>query len=216
MSINILLADDHRIVREGLKNLLEIESDMEVIGEADNGREAVRLAVKLKPDIIIMDIGMPELNGVDATRQILNQIPEARVIALSMHSEDEFIRRVLVAGASAYLLKDCAADELAVAVRRVHSGRKYLSQDISEIIMRDFVKSKWMDKKSGFTSLTDREREVLQLLAEGKSNKDISEKLFVSVKTIESHRKNIMDKLQLFTIPELTKYAIRNGITTLE
>jgi len=216
MKIKILLADDHRIVREGLKNLLEKEPDIEVAGEADNGREAVRLAGKLKPDIIIMDIGMPELNGVDATRQILSVLPETRVIALSMHSEEEFIRRVLVAGASAYLLKDCAADELTVAVRRVHSGRKYLSQDISEMLMRDFVDSRWNTAGPGFTPLTDREREVLQLLAEGKSNKEISGKLFISVKTVESHRKNIMEKLQLFTIPELTKYAIRNGLTSLE
>jgi len=216
MSIRIILADDHRIVREGLRNLLNTEPDMEVVAEADNGREAVRLVAKLQPDITIMDIGMPELNGVEATHQIIQKFQDARIIALSMHSEEEFIRRILNAGAAAYLLKDCAADELVIAVRRVHSGKKYLSQDISEILFREFVGSKWNYPGENYMPLTDREREVLQLLAEGRSHKEISGKLFISVKTVESHRKNIMEKLQLFTIPELTKYAIRNGLTSLE
>ncbi len=216
MAIKVLIADDHRIVREGLKTLLEFETDIEVVGVVGNGREAVKIAKENKPEIIIMDISMPDLNGIDATRQILHELPDSKVVVLSMHTEEQFIRNILLAGASAYLFKDCAADELVNAIRRVNSGKKYLSLEISELLVREFVGSRWMEPVKGYIPLTDREREVLQLIVEGKSTKFISESLFISVKTVESHRKNIMDKLQLFTIPELTKYAIRNGITFLE
>jgi len=216
MGITVLIADDHRIVREGLKSLLGIEPDIKVIDEAEDGREAVRKANERKPEVVIMDISMPQLNGVEATRQILHEQPATKVIALSMHTEHEFIRRVLNTGASAYLYKDCAADELVTAIHRVKAGKKFLGQDISDLLFREFVESKWIEPDPCCKSLSNREQEVLQLITEGNSTKKISEILFISVKTVESHRKNIMDKLQLFSISELTKYAIRNGITTLE
>jgi len=214
-SIRILIADDHRIVREGIRTLLANEHDIEVIAEAENGREALKLAVEFEPDITIMDIGMPELNGIEAIKQIRKKIPNARIIVLSMHSEHEFIWKTFNSGAFAYLLKDCAAEELVTAIRRVIGGKKYISEDISEMVLQDFVESKWRDTETTFVPLSEREKEVLQLLSEGKSIKAIAKTLFIGNKTVESHRKNIMEKLQLFSLPELTKYAIRSGLTSL-
>lgn len=216
-TIKTLVADDHRIVREGIINLLSSESDIEVIAEAENGREAVKLALKLKPDITLMDISMPELNGIDAISKIRQKIPDARIIVLSMHSEHDFIWKTFKAGAYAYLLKDCAADELVTAIHRVSSGKKYISEDISDVVLQDFVDAKWHEENEvSNVPLSDREREVLQLIAEGYATKEIGDVLFISAKTVESHRKNIMEKLQIFTLPELTKYAIRSGLTSLE
>lgn len=215
-TIKILIADDHRIVREGIRTLLGNESDIEVIAEAENGREAVKLALKLKPDITIMDIGMPELNGIEAIKKIRREITTARIIVLSMHSEQDFIWKTFKAGAYAYLLKDCAAGELVTAIKRVNSGKKYISEDISETVIQDFVGSKVEDSEAFYVPLTEREKEVLQLLSEGKSTKEIAEILFISSKTVESHRKNIMERLQIFSLPELTKYAIRSGLTSLD
>jgi len=215
--IKIVVADDHRIVREGIINLLSSESDMEVIAEAENGREAVKVVEKLIPDITLMDISMPELNGIEAIIKIIQKMPETRIIVLSMHSEHDFIWKTFKAGAYGYLLKDCAADELVTAIRRVNSGKKYISEDISDVILKDFVDSKWHDEKEGDSvPLSDREREVLQMMAEGNSTKEIADALFISAKTVESHRKNITEKLQLFSLADLTKYAIRNGLTSLE
>jgi len=214
-TIKALIADDHRIVREGIQTLLSNESDIEVIAQAENGRDAVKLALKLQPDITIMDIGMPELNGIEAIIQIRRKLPNARIIVLSMHSEHEFIWKTFKAGAFAYLLKDCAAQELVTAIRRVNSGKKYISEDISDVVLQDFVDTKWHDKQASYVPLSDREKEVLQLLSEGKTTKEIAEILFISKKTVESHRKNIMEKLQIFNIPDLTKYAIRSGLTSL-
>lgn len=213
--IKTLIADDHRIVREGIRTLLSNESDIEVIAQAENGRDAVKLALKLQPDITIMDIGMPELNGIEAIIQIRRKMPNIRIIVLSMHSEHEFIWKTFKAGAFAYLLKDCAAQELVTAIRRVNSGKKYISEDISDVVLQDFVDKKWHDNEASFVPLSDREKEVLQLLSEGKATKEIAETLFISKKTVESHRKNIMEKLQIFNIPDLTKYAIRSGLTSL-
>lgn len=214
--IKILIADDHRIVREGIRTLLANEPDIKVIAEAENGREAIKLASQHKPDITIMDIGMPELNGIEAIIHIRHQIPSARIIALSMHSEHDFIWKAFKAGAYAYLLKDCAAAELVNAIHQVNSGKKYISEDISDVILQDFVEHKWHEPDEFYIPLSEREKEVLQLLSEGKPAKEIAEILFISHKTVESHRKNIMEKLQLFSLPELTKYAIRNGLTSLE
>ncbi len=214
-TIKTLIADDHRIVREGICTLLSNESDIEIIAQAENGRDAVKLAVKLQPDITIMDIGMPELNGIEAIIQIRRKLPNARIIVLSMHSEHEFIWKTFKAGAFAYLLKDCAAQELVTAIRRVNSGKKYISEDISDVVLQDFVDTKWHDKETSYGPLSDREKEVLQLLSEGKTTKEIAKTLFISNKTVESHRKNIMEKLQIFNIPGLTKYAIRSGLTSL-
>lgn len=214
-SIKILLADDHRIMREGVKNLIEREVDIEVIAEAENGREAVKLAIKLKPNIILMDISMPELNGLEAIKKIMRRQPDSRIIVLSMHSENEFIRKALKAGVYAYLLKGCAASELITAIRKANAGKKFLSEEISDVILHDFVDSSWKEGEFSDKQLTEREKEVLQLLSEGNSTKEIAEMLFISPKTVEAHRANIMDKLQLFTISELTKYAIRTGLTSL-
>jgi DNA-binding NarL/FixJ family response regulator len=163
-----------------------------------------------------MDIGMPELNGIEAIIQIRRQIPNARIIALSMHSEHDFIWKAFKAGAYAYLLKDCAAAELVNAIRQVNSGKKYISEDISDVIIQDFIEHKGQDPGDFYVPLSDREKEVLQLLVEGKSTRSVAEILFISNKTVESHRKNIMEKLQIFSLPELTKYAIRSGLTSLD
>ena len=216
MKIKIVLADDHKIVREGLKNLLDKEWDIEIVGEADNGRIALQIVQDVNPDIIILDIGMPELNGIEAAKQITEISPYTKIIALSMHSDKQFVTGMLQAGAAGYLLKDCAVDELVTAIRTVIDKKIYLSTEISGIVVNEYMQNLTKLDDSNFSDLTDREKEVLQLIAEGTSTKNISEKLFISVKTVEAHRKNIMDKLKLFTVPELTKYAIRSGLTSLE
>ncbi len=215
MNTRILLVDDHKLVREGLNTLIEKHTDMTVVGEADNGRTAVKLARKLTPDIIIMDIAMPELNGIEATRKILDESKNTRVIILSMHSDKRYVAKVLRTGASAYLLKDSAFEELAEAIRVVLDNRIYLSPRITDIVIEDYVHSESV-VPSAYTELTDREREVLQLIAEGKTTKDISSTLYVSVKTVEAHRKKIMDKLDIHSIADLTKYAIREGMISLD
>jgi two-component system response regulator NreC len=211
----ILLADDHKIVRDGLRTMLELEADIEVAAEAQNGRMAVQLVRKLAPDVVIMDINMPDLNGIDATRQIMAEQPGVKVIALSMHSQKQFVEGMLRAGVSAYLLKDTAFEELVKAVRIVLSGKKYLSPDVTDIVVQDYVQPP-ADRGISSSELTLREREVLQLIAEGRSTREIASALFISVKTVESHRKNIMQKLDLYTVAELTKYAIRTGLTSVE
>ncbi len=216
MKIKIILADDHKIVREGLKNLLSSEWDIEIIGEAENGREALSLVNEKKPDIIIMDIGMPELNGIEAAKRITAESPKTKIIALSMHSDKLFVTGMLRAGASGYLLKDCAVDELVDAIRTVMDKKVYLSADISGILVNELMNKLPENEDLNNSELSDREKEVLQLMAEGISTKDIAAKLFISVKTVESHRKNIMTKLDMFSVPELTKYAIRTGLTSLE
>jgi two-component system response regulator NreC len=215
-TIRILLADDHRIVRQGLRILLEAEPDMEVIGEADNGRKVLKLAEELIPDVIIMDLSMPELNGIEATRQILSGAPEVKVVALSMHSDSLFVLNMIKAGASGYLLKDCALEELVKAIRTVVSHKTYLSPGVSDIVIRDFVTGWQTTNDSAFSVLSAREREVLQLMAEGRTTNQIADGLCVSVKTVEAHRKQVMTKLGIRSIAELTKYAIRQGLTSLE
>jgi DNA-binding NarL/FixJ family response regulator len=216
MNIRIIIADDHKIVRDGLRSLLQREAEMQVIGEAENGRMAVALASKLSPDIIVMDIGMPDLNGIEATRHIVADLPGVKVIALSMHSDKRFVSGVLKAGASGYLLKDCAFEELTQAIETVLSGRIYLSPTITGVIVEDYVHITSGNEKSLRSKLSPREREVLQLIAEGKSTKNIASILNVSVKTVETHRQRIMEKLDIYSIAELTKFAIREGITSLE
>ena len=215
MSIRIILADDHKIVRTSLGNLLEKEKEFEIVGEADNGRETVRLARELLPDVVIMDIGMPELNGIEATKQIIKASDNIKIIALSMHSDRMFITGMFKAGASGYLLKDCAFDELVDAINNVMSGKIYLSKDVTAIVVDELLQALLKDNPEGTVNLSDREKEVLQLIAEGKSTKEIADALFLSIKTIESHRKNIMTKLNIYTVPELTKYAVRMGLSSL-
>lgn len=216
MSIRILLADDHKITRQGLRSLLDENDDMEVLAEAENGRDAIELARKLNPDVIIMDVSMPDLNGVEATRQIIQENHDVRVIALSMHSDTLFVSEMLKSGASGYLLKDCAFQELEQAIRTVTDGKAYLSPSISGVVVEDYLHRLSKADMSTSEVLTDREREVLQLIAEGQSTKQVALKLHISAKTVETHRRQIMNKLDMHTVAELTKYAIRKGLTALE
>lgn len=215
MSIRIIIADDHRIIREGIRTLLSHEEGIEVVGEAENGKQVVELALELEPDVIVMDITMPGMNGIEATRQIVTKRPAIKVIALSMHSDHRFITGVVETGAVGYLLKDCAFDELAHAIRTVMQGQLYLSPMITGIVVGDYLRRLNYDSFAT-AALTEREREILKLIAEGYTSNFISDTLNLSPKTIESHRKKIMDKLNLHTVAELTKYAIREGLTSLE
>lgn len=215
MSIRIILAEDHKITREGLTNMLNDQHDMEVVGEAENGREAVQLTQELSPDLVIMDVTMPDLNGIDATRIITSGSTNTKVIALSMYSDKQFVQGMIQAGASGYLLKDCAFGELVNAIRAITDGNTYLSPGIAGIIVQDYLKKLSSDRSSAASALTNREREVLQLIAEGKGTRAIASDLNVSVKTIETHRRQIMEKLGIFSVAELTKYAIREGLTSL-
>ncbi len=216
MSIKVILADDHKIMREGLRSLLEKEPDIEVVAEAENGRTAVQQVQELSPDIVIMDVSMQDLNGIEATRQIIARYPDVKVLALSMHSDKTYVAGILSAGASGYLLKDSAFDELAEALRVVISGQFYLSSRVAGIVTKDYVRQLSAASDSSARSiLTAREREVLQLLAEGKSKKQVALQLNMSVKTVETHRQKIMEKLDIYSIAELTKYAIREGLTSL-
>ena len=215
MSIKVLLADDHRIMREGLRSLIERESDMEVVAEAADGRRTVRLAQELSPDVALVDISMPELNGIEATGQIMSTDPEVKVLALSMHSDEHFVMGMLRAGASGYLLKDCAAEELCSAIRTVISEETYLSPKAASVVIQDYRRELSDVKSARAAGLTAREREVLQLVAEGDTSKKIASQLDVSVKTIQAHRQQIMDKLGIHSVAGLTKYAIQKGITSL-
>ena len=216
MPYRILLADDHKIIRDGLRSLLEKETDMVVAAEAENGRKALQLTRKINPDVVIMDVSMPDLNGIDATRQVLEEQPGVKVVALSMHSEKQFVEGMLRAGVAGYLLKDTAFEELVKAIRVVCAGKKYLSPDITDIVLQDYLHPAAAIDDQPAVLLTTREREVLQLIAEGRTTREAADKLHISVKTVETHRKNIMEKLGLRTVAELTKYAVREGITSLE
>ena len=212
----ILLADDHKLLIDGLRPLLERHRDIEVVGVASDGLEAVRLASELKPDIVLMDISMPRMNGVDAARNILRDAPETKVVMLSMHADRRFIQAALRTGARGYILKESAAQEVIEAIKVVQQGQIFFSHSVRDQVLNDYVDRLRDDSESAPSPLSGREREVLQMLAEGKTTKDIAELLHVSVKTVETHRKQIMDKLDLHSIAELTKYAIREGLTQLE
>lgn len=214
MSTSILIVDDHKIVRDGLRSLLEKEPDLQVIAESDDGRTAVQMVRQLAPHLVIMDIGMPGLNGIDATRQILSEMPDVKVVTLSMHLDRRFVAEMFKAGASAYLLKDCAFEELVHAVRAVLEGKVYVSSGVAGLVVEDFLQGFPHTPPSAFSLLSPREREVLQLLVEGKVTREISSSLHVSVKTVETHRRQIMNKLNIRSIPELVKYAIREGLTS--
>ena len=216
MPTTILVADDHAIIRQGLCSLLEKQPDIKVVGEAEDGQKAIELIRKLKPDIAIMDISMPNLNGICATSRIVAEAVGTKVIALSIHSSRRFVTEMLKAGASGYILKECLFDELVNAIRDVLSGKIYLSSRITGVVVDDYVKRLSKPSLSDEPALTEREREVLQLLAEGKGTKQVALQLHVSAKTIESNRRNIMDKLGIHSVAELTKYAIREGLTPLE
>ena len=216
MSIKVLLVDDHAIIREGLRSLLEKQPEIEVIADTDDGRKAVELVRELLPNIVIMDITMPGLNGIEATRQITAGFPAVKVIALSIHSKRRFVADMLSAGATGYILKECLFDELVQAIKAVAAGGRYLSPMITDVVVSDYVKRLSATADSPFEALKAREREVLQLVTEGKSTKQIALELHVSTKTIEANRRQIMEKLNIHSVAELTKYAVREGLTTLE
>jgi len=206
--IRILLADDHAVVRQGFKMILEAQPDMEIVGEAGNGREAVELAGQLRPDVVVMDVAMPELNGIEAARRLVDANPHAKILALSMHKDSVYVREILRAGARGYLLKDSVAADLVAAVRSVAGGQSWLSPAVSNAVLDDYRRH----VTNPIDLLTSREREVLQMLAEGKTNKEIAGVLNLSVYTVDAHRGRIMEKLNLHSINELVRFAVRNGL----
>jgi DNA-binding NarL/FixJ family response regulator len=216
MSTRVLLVDDHDVVRAGLRSAVEALPDMEVVGEAGDGRTALALIRRLSPQIVLMDISMPELNGLDTTRQVIAEGSGAKVITVSMHADRQWVSEVLRAGASGYVLKNTAVEELRAAIRAVMAGKVYLSPAIAGVVVQDYVRHVPDRVRGPFDTLTPREREVLQLLAEGKTSKEMAAALDVSAKTIEMHRGQIMNKLGIHTVAELTKLAIREGLTALE
>jgi DNA-binding NarL/FixJ family response regulator len=210
--IKILLVDDHKLLRDGLRNIIEQRANMHIIGEASDGREAIKIASKLQPNVIVIDVAMPGLNGIEAAKQIHKANPDIKIIGLSMHSGKQFIQGMFNAGAYGYLLKDGDSDELIIAISSVMENRKYLSKDLDQEFLKLLSRGEDLEK----VTLSFREKEVLQLITEGNSSKEIGELLFLSPKTVDVHRNNIMKKIELYTIPELTKYAIQKGLTTLD
>jgi two-component system, NarL family, response regulator NreC len=214
-TIQILLAEDHAIMRTGLRLVLERQADFRVIGEASDGREALAQAQKERPHVVVMDIGMPNLNGIEATRQICATTPDCAVVILSMHSDEGYVLRALKAGAKGYLLKESAENDLIAAIRAVAAGKAYFSPAVSRMLVEDYVRQlQDREIEDSYELLTTREREVLQLIAEGRSNKEIANQLNVSLYTVETHRGNLMEKLNLHTVPELILYAVRKGVIT--
>jgi len=217
MTMRLLLVDDHKIVRDGIRSLLEEEDDLAVVGEAGQGQEAVSLCRRLSPDLVVMDVSMPGLNGIEATRQIVADSAGVRVMALSMHRDPRFVAGILEAGAKGYLIKDCSARELVSAIRQVGAGRTYISPGIADIVVDGFLNRLDLDQASLPASvLSPREREVLQLIAEGHNVKQVAERLCLSPKTVETHRRNIMEKLGLDNLVDLIRYAIREGVISLD
>jgi len=216
MTIRVLLADDHRMILDGLRRLIESERDMKVVAEATQGEEACRLWRETKPDIAVMDISMPVMNGIEAARAMLSENPSSRVLVLSMHSDPRYVREAFKSGARGYLVKEAASIELIRAIRCVSSGQLFLSASLGSSLLEEFVSLLRVGTQTPSDKLSARERQVLQLLAEGHSTKDIAAQLHVSAKTVETHRAQLMEKLKLFSIAELTKYAVREGLTSLE
>ncbi len=210
------MADDHRIVREGIRTLLERHPDLKVVGEVSNGIEAIEFARDLSPDVVVLDITMPEMNGSEATRQLIDENPNLKIIALSVHSDKDMVTEMLRAGASGYLTKECAFEELVQAIQQVVAGQKYLSMDIKERVAEDFISDYSRHDGNQRSLLAPKERLILQLIAEGNSTKEIAGQLELSIKTVETHRLRMMNKLGITNIAGLVKYAIREGLTTLD
>ncbi len=216
MTTRVLLADDHKILRHGLQTLLQNEPDIEVVGQADNGRDAIELAKELQPDVVIMDVAMPDVSGIEATRELLNAVPTSKVVALSMHSDQRFVAGMLAVGASGYLLKDAAFEELALSIRTVIANEIYLSPGITGVVVKDYLNRLGRAQRTSAPALSSRETEVLRLIAEGRTTAEIAEDLGISVKTVETHRRQVMEKLDLRNIADLTKYALRIGLVSLD
>ena len=216
-NVKILIVDDHTIVRQGLRALLEAQEGFIVVGEAENGREAVKKAQELSPDVVIMDIAMPILNGLEATRQIKRVLPDSKVVALTMYNDEEYVFQILKAGASGYLIKETATNELINAINSVRAGNPFFSPQISRKIMESYLKEDEEKKVRGESDkLTNREKEVLQLIAEGYTNNEIANLMNISVKTVETHRAHIMSKLDIHDVAGLIKYAIRKGLVVID
>ncbi len=216
MSIRVLVADDHKVVREGLSSLLEKYEGIEIATEAENGRKAVDLALELKPDVVMMDIAMPDLNGFEATRKIKAEAPDIKVLGLSIHSDIQHVEGMLEAGASGYVLKDCGIEEIVHAIRTIADNGTYLCSRIRESIVSNYLEHLSQTEIPGKPTLTPKEREVLQLIAEGANTKEIASRMQASVKTVETHRRHIMEKLETHSVADLTKHAIRQGLTSLD
>jgi len=212
--IRVLLADDHRVVRDGLRVLLEAQPDMRVVGDAANGRQALGLALRLQPDVAVVDIAMPELNGIEATLQMHDACPDIKVLVLSMHASTQHVFRALQAGAIGYLLKDSAGSDVVAAVREAHAGRRYLSHKIAAAAIDDYIAER--HRENPLDALSGRERQILQLIVEGKSNEEAGKTLFLSRKTVETYRSRMMRKLDIPDLPKLVKFAIRHGVTQLD
>jgi two-component system response regulator NreC len=211
--LRILLADDHIVMRTGLRALLERQPDLEVVGESENGRETIELAASLRPDVVVMDVGMPDMNGIEATKAIVTQRPTTAVVILSMHSDESYVMRALKAGARGYLLKDSAAADLIGAIQAVSQNKSFFSPRVSRILAEDYVRVlKQKGAVDSYDLLTTREREILQLLAEGKANKEVATTLNISPYTVETHRSHILQKLNLHNPADLVLYAVRKGI----
>ncbi len=216
MTLKIIIADDHNVMRDGLRVLIEKQSGMEVVAEAENGRDAFKLTKKFKPDVVVMDISMPDLNGIDATQMIASDCPGTKVVVFSMHADRQFIVGALRAGACGYLLKNSAFEELALAIRTVARNQTYLSAKIANTVVKDYVEKLTITQPSAASDLTLREREILQMISEGTSAQHISNRLNISIKTVQTHRRNIMEKLDVYSVAELTKFALREGLTSLD
>jgi DNA-binding NarL/FixJ family response regulator len=216
MLARVLLVDDHHVMRQALRTLLEQKTDLRIVDEASSGREAVKMAVKHEPDLVLMDVTMPDLNGVEATRRIKKDCPNTKVIALSMHTDQQYVIKMLKAGASGYLLKNCSFDELQGAITRVLEGGSYISPQAADVLVNQLHTGPVKEGDSEVQTLTSREREILQMIAEAKKSKEIAEKLCISSKTVYTHRRNIMEKLHAKNAADLTRIAIKNGLTSLE
>ncbi len=215
MTIKIVVADDHQLFREGLVNLLESDDSIQVIGQAENGEIAIKKALELKPDILLTDIAMPNMNGMEATRNLKKQLPELKIIAVSMHSDRQFVKGMLTAGTDAYLLKNCTHQQLLDAVHSVYNGKKYLSEDITEMVISGYLDGSGTNDDK-YNQLSEREKEIFLLLAEGVSTREIGDKLFISVKTVGTHKQNILEKLELKNNSDIVKYALKKGLIQLD